>query len=171
MNRESVREYKRERVVECKREREYERERVREREKERDRERDREREGEKERKEGTVDRCSPEEIQNIPVGRSAMDARRTRGRIRDGGKTPKTACRGVVLSSEHNTGHGFSDLQQQIRMRTVVRKFCLTRDLDRGLGAISKKREYERVRESMGEHESVRERESLTLLLSYSVRE
>ena len=38
---------------------------------------------------------------------TAMDARRTRGRILDDGRTPKTACLGVVLSSEHSTGHGF----------------------------------------------------------------
>ena len=61
-----------------------------------------------------VDRCSPRRDSKYSGGKiscangTAMDARRTRGIILDGGRTPKTACLGVVLSSEHSTGHGFS---------------------------------------------------------------
>ena len=71
---------------------------------------------------------------------TAMDARRTRGRALDGGRTPKTACLGVVLSSEHSTGHGFPICSNRCECGLFVRKFCLTRDLDRGLGAIKKKK-------------------------------
>ena len=39
--------------------------------------------------------------------RHSEGAQRTRGRTLDGGRTPKTAYLGVVLSSEHSTGHVF----------------------------------------------------------------
>ena len=53
----------------------------------------------------------------------------------------------------------FSICSYRCECGLFVRKFCLTRDLDRGLGAISKKKREERRREDKTEREAEKERQ------------